>query len=83
MVTGRGMRLKRAMGSGRKFSTHNALWCLFTHCGELWVVCGKVSRLLKHHLQSLSWVMGHHVDDVQTFIGNISVHISSITSKYS
>lgn len=36
VVTGRGMRLKRAMGSGRKFfSTHNALWCLFTYYGEL------------------------------------------------
>lgn len=36
VVTGRGMRLKRAMGSRRKFfSTHNALWCLFTYYGEL------------------------------------------------
>lgn len=46
VVTGRGMRLKRAMGSGRTFSTHNALWCLFTHRGGFWVVRGKASHLL-------------------------------------
>lgn len=43
---GRGMRLNRAVGSGGTFSTHNALWCLFTHCGGLWVVRGKASHLL-------------------------------------
>lgn len=61
------MRLKRAMGSGRKFSTHNALWCLFTHCGELWVVRGKVS--------SVELFLGnveHHADEVQTLTGNMS-----------
>lgn len=46
VATGRGMRLKRAMGSRRTFSTHNSLWCLFTHCGGLWVVWGKARHLL-------------------------------------
>lgn len=42
VVTERGMRLKRAMGSGRKFfSTHNALWCKFTCYGELWFARGQ------------------------------------------
>lgn len=45
VVTGRGMRLKRATGSGRALSTHNALWCLFTHCGGLWDVRGEASHI--------------------------------------
>lgn len=46
VVTGRGMRLKRTVGSGRKFfSTHNALWCLFTYYGELWFMWSKDESL--------------------------------------
>lgn len=79
MVTERGMRLKRAMGAGRKLSTHNALWCLFTLCGELWVVRGKESGLLNHLMQSLSWAnVGHRADGVQTH--NISEYL--LSKKY-
>lgn len=54
VVTGRGMRLKRAMGSGRKFfGTHHALWSLFTYCGELeivWEVKMNLSATSNAHL---------------------------------
>lgn len=73
VVTGRGMRLKRAMGSGRTFSTHNALWCLFTHCDGLWVVRGKASRLL--NIFSAKPLHRYPADDIQTFTGTLSVDI--------
>lgn len=73
VVTRRGMRLKRATGSGRTFPTHNALWCLFTGCGGLWVVWGKIGRLLSFFCKAFH---GHRGGITSMASRRLSEHIS-------